>query len=87
MRSGGWDRSARDARSVPVVETGSSIAGPDGGELPVFVSPIVDARFGATAVFGIPAVDEADMEIGRRMDRVPDLEDEGEQEDGQEQEG
>jgi leucyl-tRNA synthetase len=86
MRSGGWDRSARDARSVPVVETGSSIAGPDGGELPVFVSPIVDARFGATAVFGIPAVDEADMEIGRRMDRVPDLEDEGEQEDGQERE-
>jgi leucyl-tRNA synthetase len=86
MRSGGWDRSARDARSVPVVETGSSIAGPAGGELPVFVSPIVDARFGATAVFGIPAVDEADMEIGRRMDRVPDLEDEGEQEDGQERE-
>jgi leucyl-tRNA synthetase len=80
MRSGGWDRSARDARSVPVVETGSSITGPDGGELPVFVSPIVDARFGATAVFGIPAVDEADMEIGRRMDRVPDLEDEEEQE-------
>jgi leucyl-tRNA synthetase len=80
MRSGGWDRSARDARSVPVVETGSSITGPGGGELPVFVSPIVDARFGATAVFGVPAVDEADMEIGRRMDRVPDLEDEQEQE-------
>lgn len=80
MRSGGWDRSARDARSVPVVETGSSIAGPDGGGLPVFVSPIVDARYGATAVFGIPAVDEADREIGRRMDRVPDLEDDEEQE-------
>ena len=30
MRSGGWERSARDARSVPVVDTGASIAGPAG---------------------------------------------------------
>ena len=30
MRSGGWERSARDARSVPVVDTGASIAGPGG---------------------------------------------------------
>ena len=71
MRSGGWDRSARDARSVPVVDTGSSIAGPDGGELPVLVSPLVDARFGPTAAFGIPAVDEADREIAARIERVP----------------
>ena len=27
MRSGGWDRSARDARSVPLVDTGTSVAG------------------------------------------------------------
>jgi leucyl-tRNA synthetase len=73
MRSGGWERSARDARSVPVVDTGASIAGPDGGELPVFVSPLVDARFGPTAAFGIPAVDETDAEIARRMDRVEDV--------------
>jgi leucyl-tRNA synthetase len=70
MRSGGWERSARDARSVPVVNTEGSIAGPAGEELPVFVSPIVDARFGPTAVLGVPAVDEADEEIGRRLDRV-----------------
>ncbi len=70
MRSGGWDRSARDARSVPVVDTGASIAGPAGGELPVLISPIVDARFGPTAALGIPAVDEADRDVAARFDRV-----------------
>jgi leucyl-tRNA synthetase len=72
MRSGGWERSARDARSVPVVDTGASVAGPAGGELPVFVSPLVDARFGPTAALGIPAVDDADADIARRMERAPD---------------
>ena len=71
MRSGGWERSARDARSVPVFDTGASVTGPGGEELPVVVSPLVDARFGPTAVFGIPAVDEADREIAARIDRVP----------------
>jgi leucyl-tRNA synthetase len=74
MRSGGWDRSARDARSMPIVDTGTSIAGPGGGELPVFVSPIVDARYGPTAAFGIPAVDEADRDLAGRMDRVESYE-------------
>ena len=54
MRSGGWERSARDARSVPVVDTGSTLTGLDGSELPVLVSPLVDARFGPTAALGIP---------------------------------
>jgi leucyl-tRNA synthetase len=70
MRSGGWERSARDARSVPVVDTGASIAGPDGTELPVIVSPLVDARFGPTAALGIPAIDEADRDIAARLERV-----------------
>jgi leucyl-tRNA synthetase len=70
MRSGGWDRSARDARSVPLVDTGTSITGPGGEELPVVVSPIVDARFGPTAALGIPAVDEADRDIAARLERV-----------------
>jgi leucyl-tRNA synthetase len=70
MRSGGWERSARDARSVPVVDTGASIAGPDGSELPVVVSPLVDARFGPTAALGIPAIDEADRDIAARLGRV-----------------
>ena len=70
MRSGGWERSARDAGSVPVVDTGASVLGPGGEELPVLVSPLVDARFGPTAVLGIPDVDEADADIARRIDRV-----------------
>jgi len=70
MRSGGWERSARDARSVPVVDTGASILGPAGEELPVVVSPIVDSRFGPTAALGIPAVDEADRDIAERLERV-----------------
>jgi leucyl-tRNA synthetase len=78
MRSGGWDRSARDARSVPLVDTGASVAGPTGEQLPVVVSPIVDARFGPTAALGIPAVDEADRGLAERLERVevpPALED------------
>jgi len=70
MRSGGWERSARDARSVPLVDSGSSITGPGGEELPVVVSPLVDARFGPTAALGIPAVDEADRDLAERLDRV-----------------
>jgi len=82
MRSGGWERSARDARSVPIVDTGRSLSGPVGEDLPVFVSPLVDARYGPTAALGIPAVDEADAELGRRMDRVRAGEDAEEGEDG-----
>jgi leucyl-tRNA synthetase len=67
LRSGGWERSARDAKSVPVVDTGRSVPGPDGKELPVLVSPLVDARFGPTAVLGIAAVDEADRDIAARF--------------------
>jgi leucyl-tRNA synthetase len=72
MRSGGWERSARDASVVPVLDTGASVAGPAGAELPVFVSPIVDARYGPTAALGIPSVDEADEAVGRRMPRTLD---------------
>lgn len=70
MRSGGWERSARDARSVPLIDTGASIAGPAGEPLPVLVSPLVDARFGPTASLGVPAVDEADAELAARAERV-----------------
>ena len=70
MRSGGWERSARDARSVPLVDTGASIPGPSGEDLPLFVSPLVDARYGPTAALGIPAVDEADAAIAARVDRI-----------------
>jgi leucyl-tRNA synthetase len=68
LRSGGWEREARDAKAVPTVDTGRTITGPDGStELPVLVSPLVDARFGPTAALGIPAVDEADRDIAARF--------------------
>jgi len=68
LRSGGWERSARDAGSVPIVETGASVRVPWAEEpLPVLVSPIVDARYGPTAAFGIPGVDEADAAIAARV--------------------
>jgi leucyl-tRNA synthetase len=70
LRSGGWERSARDAAAVPLIDTGASIVGPTGEDLPVCVSPIVDARFGPTAALGIPSVDEADEAIAARLSRV-----------------
>jgi len=82
LRSGGWERSARDARSVPVIDTGETVLGPAGEELPVLVSPLVDARFGPTAALGIPDVDEADAEIAARVERVGWQPPEGEREGG-----
>ncbi|HEX8958900.1 MAG TPA: class I tRNA ligase family protein [Solirubrobacterales bacterium] len=70
LRSGGWERSARDAAAVPVIDTGRSVEGPAGGELPVLVSPLVDARYGPTAALGIPAADEADAAIAARVERI-----------------
>ncbi len=70
LRSGGWERSARDAAAVPVIDTGSMAEVAGGGGLPVFVSPLVDARYGPTAALGIPSVDEADEAIAARMPRA-----------------
>jgi leucyl-tRNA synthetase len=70
LRSGGWERSARDAAAVPVIDTGADVDVAGGGRLPLFVSPIVDARYGPTAALGIPAADEADEAIAARMERV-----------------
>jgi leucyl-tRNA synthetase len=71
LRSGGWERSARDAKSVPLVDTGLNATAPwNGTELPVVVSPLVDARYGQTAALGIPAADEADAAIAARVERL-----------------
>ncbi len=71
LRSGGWERSARDAKSVPLVDTGISVGAPwSETELPLLVSPLVDARYGPTAALGIPEVDEADATIASRVERV-----------------
>ncbi len=73
LRSGGWERSARDAKSVPLVDTGLTASAPWTTEpLPIVVSPLVDARFGPTAALGIPGVDEADVALAARLERLPD---------------
>jgi leucyl-tRNA synthetase len=70
MRSGGWERSAREAETIPLIDTGRMIAGPDGRELPVIVSPIVDSRFGVAVVLGIPAADHTDEVLAQRLGLV-----------------
>jgi leucyl-tRNA synthetase len=75
LRSGGWERSARDAKSVPLVDTGTSVSAPwSRAQLPVVVSPLADARYGPTAALGIPAVDEADAALAARLERLTSAE-------------
>jgi leucyl-tRNA synthetase len=68
LRSGGLERSSRDARSIALIDTGRSLPAPAGGGwLPVLISPAVDGRFGATAVFGIPEHDRTDEVLAERL--------------------
>jgi leucyl-tRNA synthetase len=72
MRSGGWERSAREAETIPLIDTGRALRGPDGSALPVIVSPIVDSRFGPTIVLGVPARDRTDEVLARRLGLEPE---------------
>jgi len=73
LRSGAWERSARDAGSVPLVDTGLAASAPWGqAPLPIAVSPLVDARYGPTAALGIPEADEADATLAGRLPRLAD---------------
>ena len=68
LRSVGLERDARDAEEIPLIDTGRTLPSPSAGEpLPVLVSPVVDGRFGATAVLGIPARDRTDALIAGRL--------------------
>ncbi len=68
LRSGGLQRDARDAEAIPLIDTGRTLASPATGEpMPVLISPVVDGRFGATAVLGIPARDHSDALIAGRL--------------------
>ncbi|HYM45231.1 MAG TPA: class I tRNA ligase family protein [Solirubrobacteraceae bacterium] len=74
LRSGGLERGDRDAEAIPLIDTGRTLPSPAGEEpLPVLISPVVDGRFGATAVLGIPARDHSDALIARRL--WPDVDD------------
>lgn len=68
LRSVGLERSSRDAEAIPVIDTGRVVPAPVGGDpLPVLISPVVDGRFGATAVLGIPERDRTDAVIAERL--------------------
>jgi leucyl-tRNA synthetase len=68
MRTGGWERAEREAELVPVLDTRRTVSSPIGGEpLPVLVSPLVDSRFGPTAVLGVPERDRTDETIAERL--------------------
>jgi leucyl-tRNA synthetase len=67
LRTGGWERSEREAETIPLVDTGRRVTGPAGSPLPVIVSPLVDSRFGVTAVLGIPGADRADEVVAGRL--------------------
>jgi leucyl-tRNA synthetase len=71
LRSGGWERSSREAETIPVIDTGRVVCAPDGVELPVLVSPLVDSRFGPTVVLGVPTRDRTDEVIARRLGFEP----------------
>jgi leucyl-tRNA synthetase len=67
LRTGGWERGAREAETIPLIDTGRVVTGPAGTPLPVIVSPIVDSRFGVTAALGIPAADRTDAIVASRL--------------------
>ncbi len=68
VRSGGLERSSRDADEISLIDTGHSLKAPAGeASLPVLISPVVDGRFGATAVLGIPEHDRTDHMIAERL--------------------
>ncbi|MGD0455170.1 MAG: class I tRNA ligase family protein [Solirubrobacteraceae bacterium] len=67
LRSGGWERGSREAETIPVIDTGRVVLGPDGTDLPVLVSPLVDSRFGPTVALGVPTRDRTDEVIARRL--------------------
>jgi leucyl-tRNA synthetase len=68
LRSSGLERSSRDAGAIALIDTGRTLPAPAGGpSLPVLISPGVDGRFGATAVFGVPERDRTDEVIAERL--------------------
>jgi leucyl-tRNA synthetase len=68
VREGGWRRADRSAKAIPILDTGIdvSVLGVE-QMVPVVVSPSVDARFGPTAVLGIPGEDATDATIAERL--------------------
>jgi leucyl-tRNA synthetase len=83
LRSVGLERDARNVEEIPLIDTGHTLPSPATGEpLPVLISPVVDGRFGATAVLGVPAHDRTDALIAERLSLQADDIDPGAQTGG-----
>jgi leucyl-tRNA synthetase len=68
VREAGWRRDDRGAEQAQVVQTGMQASVPGAATLlPIVISPLVDARYGPTAVLGIPGCDETDRAIAERL--------------------
>jgi leucyl-tRNA synthetase len=68
VRRAGVQRADRDLDALAVIDTGRLVSGAGTPQpLPVIVTPAVDARFGATAVLGIPSADLTDAALAERL--------------------
>jgi leucyl-tRNA synthetase len=72
MREIDWQCAGEDAEQIPMALTDALATVPGvAGMLPIVISPLVDARFGPTAVLGIPELDSTDREIATRLPTPP----------------
>jgi leucyl-tRNA synthetase len=70
VREAGWRRDDRGAERAQVVQTGMQASVPGASTLlPIVISPLVDGRYGSTAVLGIPGCDETDRGIAERLEK------------------
>ncbi len=68
IRGRGWREDSTTAEQIPMVVTEDlAMIGGVAGMLPIVISPLVDARFGPTAVLGLPELDPVDHAIATRL--------------------
>ena len=74
LRAGGWERSSREAETIPLIDSGKTLSATGGEPLPVLISPLVDSRYGPTVVLGVPSEDRTDEVIARRLGMEMEIE-------------
>jgi leucyl-tRNA synthetase len=70
LRHAGWRRSDRSSKQFVHTRLRARVPA-TGALLPILVAPHVDQRYGPTAVFGCPALDDADRAIARKLGADP----------------
>jgi len=72
LRGDGWGRAARRPEDAPVLDAGCALSVEGlARPLPLVVSPAVDARYGTSALLGIPAADRTDKLLAHRIAGLP----------------